>query len=169
MTADLTAVTDLSVASARAVETQRHLRSTGRHGLEGMALWAGVVEGSAAKIIEVIIPQQDGLRTEHGLAVTVPGPELHRINVHLFKNKLRLIAQVHSHPTEAYHSDTDDRYAIATALGSFSIVVPDFATGPFDINDFATYRLLKGRWPWDRSPRWRALSPKAAAQTIRIT
>jgi hypothetical protein len=166
---DLTQVDQVSLPSKYALETQTHLRATGKRGLEGMALWTGTVEGSNAEITEVIIPKQQGHRTEHGLAVSVPGDELHRINVHLYKTKRRLIAQIHSHPTEAFHSTMDDRYAIATALGSFSIVVPDFASGPFSIEDFATYRLATGRWPWDRAPRWRSVHAKAAAQIIRIT
>lgn len=169
MSTDLTAVEVLAVPAPLAGETQRHLQATGRRGLEGMALWAGSVDGTTARITEVIIPRQEGHRTEHGLAVSVEGDELHRINVHLYKTRQKLLAQVHSHPTEAYHSRMDDRYAIATALGSFSIVVPDFATGPFAILEFATYRLLKGKWPWDRKPRWRAVDAKAAAQIIRIS
>jgi hypothetical protein len=134
-----------------------------------MALWAGSITGHKARITEVIIPKQHGHRTDHGLAVSVSGDELHRINVHLYKTKQKLLAQVHSHPSEAYHSAMDDRYAIATALGSFSIVVPDFATGPFALAQFATYRLLEGRWFWDRAPRWRPVSGPAASQIIRIT
>lgn len=169
MSTDLAAITRVALPAANAAETQKHLRATGKRGLEGMALWVGLVDGPAARITEVIIPKQQGHRTDHGLAVSVPGDELHRINVHLYKTKQRLIAQVHSHPTEAFHSAMDDRYAIATALGSFSIVVPDFAAGPFDVREFATYRLLTGRWPWDRAPRWRSVEAKAAAQIIRIT
>lgn len=168
MITDLTALGALRVPTARATETQNHLRSTGKRGLEGMALWVGEVDADSAEVTEVIVPKQQGHRTEHGLAVSVPGDELHRINVHLYKSKQRLIAQIHSHPTEAYHSAMDDRYAIATALGSFSIVVPDFAAGPFAIEEFATYRLLGGRWPWDRAPRWRRVAPNAAAEIIRI-
>jgi hypothetical protein len=53
-----------------------------------------------------------------------------------------LIAQIHSHPSEAYHSETDDTYPIATTAGALSIVVPDFAIRPFRLNDCAVYRLL---------------------------
>lgn len=169
MSTDLAEIRSVALPGERAAETQKHLIATGKRGLEGMALWVGIANGSTAKITEVIIPKQQGHRTDHGLAVSVPGDELHRINVYLYKTKQRLIAQVHSHPTEAFHSTMDDRYAIATVLGSFSIVVPDFATGPFEIEKFATYRLLMGRWPWDRAPRWRSVKAKNAAHIIRIT
>jgi hypothetical protein len=169
MSTDLTAIATVELPTELAARTQQHLRETGRRGLEGMALWAGSVAGLTARITEVIVPRQQGHRTEHGLAVSVSGDELHRINVHLYRTKQKLLAQVHSHPTEAYHSAMDDRYAIATALGSFSIVVPDFATGPFSLAEFATYRLLEGRWFWDRKARWREVSASVAAQFIRIT
>jgi JAB domain-containing protein similar to deubiquitination enzymes len=110
---------------------QSHLAAVGRKGLEGMAFWVGTHQNEIFEVRETIIPQQRGTRTAHGLAVTVAGEELHRLNLWLFRNKLRLIAQIHSHPTDAYHSDTDDQYAIATTVGCLSLVVPNFAAKPF--------------------------------------
>ena len=96
---------------------------------------AGVQEGSVFHIREVIVPQQ-----EWGYAaITVSpydgaGPCCSGINLHLYKSRLPwLLAQIHSHPTHAFHSEMDDEYAIATALGAFSLVVPDFARDPFSI------------------------------------
>lgn len=76
---------------------------------------------------------------------------------------------IHTHPTEAYHSAMDDEYAIATALGSFSIVVPYFATQPFVISDLATYRLTPRQW-WSsgKRPRWTAMAPRRAADIFNI-
>ncbi|MBA2335589.1 MAG: Mov34/MPN/PAD-1 family protein [Blastocatellia bacterium] len=86
-------------------------------------------------------------RSEDGVCVTVTGDELHRINVELYQNKLSLIAQIHSHPTEAYHSTTDDTFPIATTVGCLSLVVPDFAIRPFALRDCAVCRLQPtGRW-----------------------
>jgi hypothetical protein len=53
---------------------------------------------------------------------------------------------VHSHPTEAYHSETDDRYAIVTEDGGHSLVVPDFARHPMALSGCAIYRLHRGSW-----------------------
>jgi hypothetical protein len=160
--ASLQQITRVHLPAEIARQTQTHLAATGRRGLEGMALWAGIQDGEAFRIRTCIVPQQQGHRTEHGLAVTVAGAELHRINLQLYRDGLRLLAQIHSHPTEAYHSDTDDRYAMATALGALSLVVPDFASGPFRLEDFAVYRLTPS--PWWRfapGPYWRALTPKS--------
>jgi len=128
-------------------ETHLHLRRVGRSGHEGFVLWAGMKDGEACfRASNVIIPAQQGLRSESGVCVRVEGEELHRINVWLFQNGLRLIAQVHSHPTDAYHSETDDAFPIVTTEGALSLVTPDFATGPADLAHYAAYRLLRGRW-----------------------
>ncbi len=169
MMVSLTTVERVLVPRKIADDTQAHLRNVGRNGLEGMALWAGELDGADFLVRAAVIPQQQGHRTEHGIAVSVPGFELHRINMWLHRNRLRLIAQIHSHPTEAYHSDTDDRYAIVTALGSLSLVVPDFAVRPFALNDCAGYRLSTPPW-WRLSsrPQWRALPFEELTRTIQV-
>ena len=160
MTGAMGTVRRVEIKETISVDTVAHLRRSGRRGLEGMVLWAGRLNGDAVIVEEAIVPMQDARITDHGLIVTVNGDELHRINVHLFRNGLRLIAQVHSHPGRAYHSDVDDEYAVVTEEGAFSIVVPEFAAGDFDLQDYAIYRLQPGRWPWNRRARWKALSPR---------
>ncbi len=143
-------------------ETRDHLRQMGRKGLEGLALWVGQANGATFTVKGALIPRQTGSSSDHGLLVQVDGDELHRINVELYKREWRVIAQIHSHPGAAYHSSTDDRYAIATTLGAFSIVVPDFAEGPFRVSEFATYRLSHNMFGF--SPRWRKVGAKRAQQ-----
>lgn len=123
------------------------LRAAGRAQLEGMVLWAGTLAGPTVQVTELIVPQQRGLRTADGVCVIVDGDELHRLNVHLFERQLLLIAQLHSHPGRAYHSKTDDNYAVATNIGCFSLVIPDFAVRPFSLDECAVYRLGdSGSW-----------------------
>jgi hypothetical protein len=138
-----------------------HLRDVGRQGYEGLGLWAGRQVGSVFEVDEAIIPAQRHIRTADGVCVITGAEELHRINVWLYRNGLTLIAQIHSHPGRAYHSSTDDEFAVATTVGCFSLVVPDFATGPFEIGRFASYRL-------DASGDWREVPSSRAAQTIVI-
>jgi hypothetical protein len=142
-------------------EAHSHLALVGRKGLEGFALWAGVHSGSTFHVRDTIIPEQTGLRTDLGVCVTVDGRELHRINVWLYNHGLTLVAQLHSHPTEAYHSDTDDTYPIATVTGSLSLVIQDFARPPFSLRRCAVYRLLPPNG-------WVKLSPDAAEGLITI-
>ncbi|MDI3566662.1 Mov34/MPN/PAD-1 family protein [Bradyrhizobium sp. Arg816] len=154
----MTEVVSVTLPRSVVTRTHAHLTATGMRGLEGMALWAGVQEGRVFNIREVIIPEQQGIRSDHGLAVMVLGPELQRINLHLYRSKLRLLAQIHSHPTHAFHSEMDDEYAIATTLGAFSLVVPDFARDPFSIARCATYRLTPRPW-WKPGirPEWKSV------------
>jgi hypothetical protein len=143
----LTSIVSVHVPRRLIDEGHLFLRSAGAAGCEGMLLWLGEVAGSTFIVTRLLIPQQKGIKTKDGVCVVVGPEEMHRINLLLYKTGLRLIAQIHSHPGAAYHSDTDDGYAIATTTGSFSLVVPDFARRPFSIGDCATYRLhADGRW-----------------------
>jgi hypothetical protein len=138
-----------------------HMRKVGRDGFEGLGLWAGRQTGDTFTVEEAVIPAQRYIRTEDGVCVITGSEELHRLNVWLYRRKLSLIAQIHSHPGRAYHSSTDDQYAVATTVGCFSLVMPDFATGPFAIDRLASYRL-------DASGTWRGILASHAARMITI-
>lgn len=145
-------VTRVRVPLAYIKEAHAHLRRVGETGLEGFALWAGELDGDTFIVRANIIPEQRGLRSDLGVCVVVNGDELHRINVWLYEHGMTLIAQLHSHPEDAYHSTTDDTYPIATTIGSLSLVIPYFARDPFSLADCAVYRLLPPRG-WVELPR----------------
>jgi len=128
------------------VQTRDALREYGRRGYEGLVLWAGVIDGRFAAVKQAIIPEQNPIKNESGVGYFVESHVLFKLSRHLEKERLRLIAQVHSHPTDAYHSDTDDRYAIVTEDGGLSLVVPDFAIRPMTLDDCAIYRLHNRAW-----------------------
>jgi hypothetical protein len=124
-----------------------HLRTVGRDGYEGLGLWVGRQNNGSFQVTTAVIPAQKHIRTRDGVCVIMEGDELHRLNVWLYKEKLTLLAQIHSHPREAYHSSTDDQYAVATAIGCLSLVVPNFAHEAFDLRRTASYRLSSaGIW-----------------------
>lgn len=123
------------------------LRAAGATGREGLVLWIGQKDGTTFNVTELVIPEQRGIRTSDGVCVIIEGNALARLNADLYKRQLQLIAQVHSHPGTAYHSSTDDEYAIATKVGCLSFVIPDFATQPFSLAQCAAYRLsADGEW-----------------------
>jgi hypothetical protein len=122
-------------------QAYNHLREAGEKRVEGVALFAGKENGNVFMIEETIIPEQKAMRLSEGLLYAVDGEELHRINVWLYENSMSLMVQIHSHPGEAYHSVTDDTYPIVATVGSVSIVVPDFASGPVEISFWKIYRL----------------------------
>lgn len=155
-------IEEVFVPASAAEKAQNHLRLVGASGYEGFALWAGNREGTKFFVRETIIPEQTGHITPSGVYVTVGPAELHRINVWLYEHQMTLIAQLHSHPGEAYHSDTDDAFPIATTLGAFSLVIPYYARGPFSLSNCAVYRLMPRKG-------WSHISRSAAAKIIQIT
>ncbi len=161
---DFTGVEQVIIRSSLLDDAQLFLRKVGETGREGMVLWVGRPSGKQFTVTDLLIPRQRGLKTKDGVCVVVDADEMHRINVELFKTGLRLIAQEHSHPMEAYHSETDDEYAIATTTGSLSLVIPDFAMRKFDLSDCAVYRLSKNG-SWDHVPRRRVKSLIAIASS----
>jgi hypothetical protein len=159
---ELVAITTVRVRRKLITEVMDHLRHMGRQGYEGFALWAGELKGSVFEITHTLIPAQKGIRSQQGVCVVIGPEELHRLNVWLYQNSRILVAQIHSHPTEAYHSDTDDDYPIATTVGGLSLVVPDFAKRPFSLDTTAVYRLSAGG-------RWEQLSLTVARRLIEVT
>ena len=140
--------------------SDRHLREAGLVGNERFILWTGIVLDGRLLVKTMHVPKQTAFRSSSGLCVRVEADELHRLNVWLYENGERLAIQVHSHPTEAYHSDTDDAYPIVTTLGGLSLVVPEFARYGVRGPGTALYRLSnKG---------WEALSPRDARQVLHM-
>lgn len=144
----LTAIRRIVVPQAVVLEVQEFLRNAGTSEYEGVAFWAGVVDGETFRVEASVIPVQQAVRTPEGeVAVIVPGEELFRMNVWLYQNSMTLIAQIHSHPSDAYHSETDDRFAVMTRAGGLSIVVPNFAKDNFALARAAVHRLsADGTW-----------------------
>lgn len=123
------------------------LYDAGRRHVEGVALFAGTRNGEVFNISRTIIPEQSAGDVEGGLLYVVKGDELHRISLELFDSGLQLIAQIHSHPGVAYHSETDDAYPIVTVVGGISIVVPNFARGGINLKEWAVYQLsINNQW-----------------------
>lgn len=142
----IAAVTTVHVPSTVLQQTVDALRSFGRSGNEGFALWIGTISDERAHITQCFVPEQNSIQSEDGVGYFIESSTLFGINRYLSERQLRLIAQVHSHPTEAYHSSTDDAYAVVTTEGGFSLVVPYFGRGSVSIPSWAVYRLRQGRW-----------------------
>lgn len=140
-------VTSVSVPRSAVTAVHDHLRLVGRDGYEGLGLWVGEKLDRHFTVRGAYIPAQRHIRTAEGVCVIIDASELHKLNVWLFDRRLSLLAQIHSHPGRAYHSKMDDETAVATVVGCLSLVVPDFARDPFELNRVAAYRLdAVGRW-----------------------
>lgn len=125
-----------------AVETMATLQRAGRRGHEAFVLWGALTDGTTIQFQSMYVPEQQGHQTPDGLLVTVDGTALFDVNRALYAHREVLAAQVHSHPTGAYHSETDDCYALVTLAGALSIVVPNFGAGGTNTTGWAWYRLI---------------------------
>jgi hypothetical protein len=56
-------------------------------------------------------------------------------------------AQVHTHPRQASHSQTDDRFTLAPAPGFLSLVIPNYGCGPTSL-DAACLMEMDGAGEW---------------------
>lgn len=130
-------------------ETIGFLQEVGAKGFEGFVLWTGQLSAvHTFRFCRAIVPEQRAMMTDRGLLVTVEGEALFEVNKSAHANKEILAAQVHSHPTDAYHSSTDDAFPLVTLVGALSVVVPNFGRNALrDMDLWAWYRLSKrGKW-----------------------
>ena len=130
-------------------ETIDFLREVGVKGFEGFVLWTGQLsDPHTFRFGHAIVPEQRAMMTESGLLVTVEGKALFEVNKAAHTHNEILAAQIHSHPTDAYHSSTDDAFPLVTLVGALSVVVPNFGKNALrDIDLWAWYRLSKrGKW-----------------------
>ncbi len=125
-------------------QTLEPLHEAGRRGYEAFVLWGGhFVDDGGFEFLTAYFPEQTTSRGEEGLLVYVDGEALFRVNRAFYERGLVLGGQVHSHPTDAYHSETDDAYPLVTLVGALSGVVPDFGDGGRErLNEWAWYRLV---------------------------
>jgi hypothetical protein len=131
-------------------QTLQPLQEAGQKGYEAFVLWGGrfVGDGRRFEFVSAYFPEQTTSRSEDGLLITVEGEALFRVNRAFYQHGLTLAGQIHSHPTDAYHSDTDDTYPLVTLIGGLSGVVPDFGNGGrARLHQWAWYRLV-GRGEW---------------------
>lgn len=139
-------VKKVHIAQDLVTQTVEALRSFGQNRCEGLVLWLGTSSGNEARISDAWVPPQTPIRSESGVGYMVSGETLTEISRECRRRGVGLVAQVHSHPGRAYHSDADDRYATVTTNGGFSLVVPNFGVGPARIAAWAAYRLKGSDW-----------------------
>lgn len=155
MSSVLQAIQTFVIEISVVAQTIAFLKEVGLKGCEGFVLWSGRVDGTDQfRVTRAIVPEQRAMVTDHGLLVVVDGDALFRANKYAYEHEEILCAQVHTHPTAAYHSSTDDDYPLVTLEGALSIVIPNFAAdAPGDVEMWACYRLVSfGKWsPLDDS------------------
>ena len=135
-------------------KTLEFFKEYGKHDLEACAIWVGEEHHDIFEIKEVWFPKQENTM----ISYHIPDIDVHNINVKLNKYKYSAIAQLHTHPGDAFHSSVDDEYTILSLPGSFSIVMPDYGDIPIcAIDDWVVYRLLNGEWTLQTKNKVRSL------------
>lgn len=127
-------------------ETEAALRDAGASGYELFVLWTGQIDDDVLTIEHCWIPAQESYKLEEGLCVRIDADELDRLNRWLYTEKQILGVQIHAHPTDAFHSETDDFYPVVTSVGGLSIVVPDFCRRGLSDTETKVYRLASDGW-----------------------
>lgn len=129
------------IPSTVIAETRATLAEIGEDRVEGVVLWIGKepVDGTV-EILEALVPWQVALRSEDGLAVTIPDWEVSELILGLEPGTYIPI-RVHSHPQDAYHSSTDNLNRILSHKGSISIVVPWFAKSEMRLGECSVNEL----------------------------
>lgn len=149
---NLEAVDSFQVPETLVRDTEESLHSAGLEGFERFVLWSGQVTESTLVVKTMHVPEQEAFKLPTGLLVRVEGEALHRLNSWLYEQKEVLGVQVHAHPKEAFHSETDDAFPIVTLRGGLSIVAPDFCRRGLLVRDAAVYRLTERGWlPQDQN------------------
>lgn len=128
------------------------LRGPGLDGFEAVVLWVGaVLDEERASVAGAVRPGQRAHRGEHGCAVEVPPEALSELISALPENMV-VLARLHTHPTDAYHSPVDDTNMLIAHEGAVSIVVPNFAAAPIELVQCSVNELRAGAG-------WRELEP----------
>ena len=116
-----------AVPAAVLSDSREMLRERGLRGMEAVVVWVGnVVDDTTARITAAVRPGQIAYRSDAGCAVEVPPEALSEL-IEILPDDVFVLARLHTHPTEAYHSDIDDTNMLISHHGAISIVVPYFA------------------------------------------
>lgn len=121
-------------------DTRELLREPGEEGLEAIVLWLGTATPAEARVLLAHRPHQIAFRSEHGVGVEVPQGALSEL-ISALPERVFVLARLHSHPTRPYHSPVDDDNLLIAHQGAISIVVPDFARDPIELERCSVNRL----------------------------
>jgi hypothetical protein len=126
------------------------LQAGGKLNCETVVLWLGTAHDGVAEVREAYRPEQ----TVEFDYFHIPPASMRAVMARIRETRFQILAQVHSHPEDAFHSKADDTWAIVRHVGAVSIVIPNFArntAGETFGEHSATYRL-------DDDDRWKRTS-----------
>ena len=141
-------------------QTIAHIRVCGDRRAEGYVTWSGIQIEDKTHVKSVLIPRNGGLESFGSVEFT--DESLEEIADEVISRGEKLVAQVHSHPFEAFHSEVDNQYPIIHRRGFLSIVIPFFGRHGFE--EFGRYRVYE----YVENNHWKELSQKAMKRRFHI-
>lgn len=141
-------------------ETIAHIRSCGVHRAEGYVVWSGIQNDGLIHVKSVLIPNNGGL--ESFAHVQFSDESIEEVADRVISKGEKLVAQVHSHPFEAFHSEIDNEYPIVHRKGLLSIVIPYF--GRYGFEEFQRYKVYE----YLRNNKWKELGKRAMGRRFHI-
>lgn len=131
----------LKVAGDVLPATFEILRDCGQGECECAVYWTGLSRGDGVDRVE------HPAHTRSAFGYEVENDWLTDFWKRLAATRRSVRAQVHTHPGEAFHSASDDRWPIISQVGFVSIVLPNFATGRPTLDDAWVGVIGRdGRW-----------------------
>lgn len=134
------------------------LRSLSGGVRESVVLWIGTKRSDKALVEGILVPQQ--IATP--LHFKVPLDERVRIIRELGNSDQKVLAQLHTHPSRAFHSSADDRLALPRHTGAISIVIAEFAADWDGDLQKASVNCHLGEGVWSE------LSPESVSKLFEI-
>jgi hypothetical protein len=128
--------------------TELMLRQHGAAGEEGFGVWAGTLAAGDAFVSTLVVP---GVATAGGYHGEVSPETAATVFEQLDTLDLVPIAQIHSHPREAFLSHIDAQRPFVGVQGFLSMIVPSF--GFIDLADVTLWRVYE----FERRGQWREL------------
>jgi hypothetical protein len=120
------------------------LRQSGALGHEKYLAWAGTLAANEAFVSTIILPRADAAPMHGEVEAGVVGRVLEALD----RRDLVPVAQVHTHPAEAFISGIDRKRPMVSIHGFWSIIIPHFGFTPAsNSKEWGVYEYL-GRQDW---------------------
>lgn len=124
------------------VATFEQFRAHGQGEIECIAYWIGPADDKN-RVDEVVHP----VHSSHFGGYQVDDAWLTAFWLDLAKRKKSVRVQIHTHPREAFHSKSDDTWALLPDTGFLSLVIPDYGLGKVSLfKAFLAERNSEGGW-----------------------
>jgi hypothetical protein len=114
----------------------------GQRGVESIALFLGRWGKTTAHATTVVLADEPGVTRAVGL-LRLSELWMLRLTQYCDEQNLSIVAQIHSHPHDAWHSFTDDHHLVH-GPDLLSLVVPNFAQSADD-RDHTNWAVFVGR------------------------